>query len=215
MQCICQLFEVSLDWCYNKIASRFKVRWNQCHIVSSKLALVNGNLPQLSLRGGGWQQQQKCGFKSDFVLFQSSLQTMYFGQMQANYPGVEFSRTIYPGSEREENFVMAFLHPPKNGKLVIFMSLLCSDGKEMYKKVCCTCNVFFLLIEPIDVMMFFSPSPSSNLKTPCISLVNRLWMPLMSFLRFWMPEIQWDVDVHRCLTLEFSLIIFHCNFFKC
>ena len=81
------------------------------------------------------------------------------------------------------------------------MSLLCSDGKEIYKKVCCTCNVVFLPFEPIDVMTFLLPSPSSNLKTPCISLVNRLWMPLMSFLRFWMPGIQWDVDVHRCLTL--------------
>ena len=67
MQCICQLFEVSLDWCYNKIASRFKVTWNQCHIISSKLALVNGNLPQLSLRGGGlatatemWLQKWFC-----------------------------------------------------------------------------------------------------------------------------------------------------------
>ena len=70
--------EVSLDWCYNKIASRFKVTWNRCHIISSKLALVNGNLPQLSLRDRGWQQQQKCGFKSDFVLFQSSLRTTYF-----------------------------------------------------------------------------------------------------------------------------------------
>ena len=33
------LIEVSLDWCYNKIASRFKVTWNKCHIISSKLAL--------------------------------------------------------------------------------------------------------------------------------------------------------------------------------
>ena len=95
------------------------------------------------------------------------------------------------------------------------MSLLCSDGKEIYKKVCCTCNVVFLLIEPIDVMTFLLPSLSLNLiKAHCISPVNRLWMPLMSFLRFWMPGIPWDVDVHRYLTLEFSLIIFHCNFFK-
>ena len=86
--------EVSLDWCYNKIASRFKVTWNRCHIISSKLTLVNGNLPQLSQRDGGWQWQQKCGFKSNLVLFQSSLQTTYFGQMQANSPGVEFLRTI-------------------------------------------------------------------------------------------------------------------------
>ena len=93
------------------------------------------------------------------------------------------------------------------------MLLLCSDGKEMYKKVCCTCNVVFLLIEPTDVMTFWLTLLSSNPKARCISLVNRLWMPLMSFLRFWMPGIQWDVDVHRCLTLEFSLIIFHCNFF--
>ena len=119
-----------------------------------------------------------------------------------------------PKEKEKEHFVMAFLHPPKNGKLGIFMLLLCSDGKEMYKKVCCMCNVVFLLIKPIDVMTFLLPSPSSNLKAPCISLVNRLWMPLMSFLRFWMPGIPWDVDVHRYLTLEFSLIIFHCNFFK-
>ena len=60
--------EVSLDWCYIKIASRFKVTWNRCHIMLSKLALVNGNLPQLSLRDGGWQQQQKCGFKKWFCI---------------------------------------------------------------------------------------------------------------------------------------------------
>ena len=36
--------------------------------------------------------------------------------------------------KEKENFVMAFLHPPLNGKLGIFMSLLCSDGKEIYKK---------------------------------------------------------------------------------
>ena len=95
------------------------------------------------------------------------------------------------------------------------MSLLCSDGKEIYKKKCAArAMLFFLLIEPTDVMTFWLPLLSSNPKAPCISLVNRLWMPLMSFLRFWMPGIPWDVDVHRYLTLEFSLIIFHCNFFK-
>ena len=200
------LIEVSLDWCYNKIASRFKVTWNKCHIISSKLALPQQfyQLTTAFTKGRGlatatemWLQKWFCVvsiFIANNVLWSNVGELSWSWILKNNISRFRKRRKFRHG---------------------IFMSLLCSDGKEMYKKVCCTCNVFFWFIEPIDVVMFFSPSPSSNLKTLCISLVNRLWMPLMSFLRFWMPGIQWDVDVHRCLTLEFSLIIFHCNFFKC
>ena len=116
--------EVSLDWCYNKIASRYKVTWNRCHIISPKLALVNGNLPQLSLRDGGWQQQQKCGFKSDFVLFQSSLQTTYFGQLQANSPGVEFLRTISRFRKRKKILSWPFY-------------ILCKTESQAFSCRCC------------------------------------------------------------------------------
>ena len=106
------LIEISLDWCYNKIASRFKVTWNICHIISSKLALVNGNLPQLSLRDGGWQQQQKCGFKKWFcvvsIFIANNLLWSNVGELSWSW----IPKNNIQVQKEKENFVMAFLHPP-------------------------------------------------------------------------------------------------------
>ena len=46
------------------------------------------------------------------------------------------------------------------------MSSSCSDGKEMYKKACCTYKIVVLLIKPIDFVAFPLSSPSSGLKVP-------------------------------------------------
>ena len=67
----------------------------------------------------------------------------------------------YPRSERERKFAVARLSPPKNVKLGIFTSSSCSDGKDMYKKACCTYRVviFFLVadadavVESLNVML--------------------------------------------------------------
>ena len=82
MQCICPL-RFHLTGSTIRLHQDSKLRGTV--VTSSRqnsLYHINStNLPQLSLRDGGWQQQQKCGFKSDFALFQSSRQTTYFGQM--------------------------------------------------------------------------------------------------------------------------------------
>ena len=46
--------------------------------------------------------------------------------------------------EEKENFVIACLHLSQNVKLGIFMWQLCSESKEMYKKVWCTSKVVVL-----------------------------------------------------------------------
>ena len=44
-----------------------------------------------------------------------------------------------------------------------------SDGKEMYKKVCCTCKVVVLLNKSIAYLPFSLPSPSSLRTFPNIA----------------------------------------------
>ena len=41
-----------------------------------------------------------------------------------------------------------------DGALGIFTSKSCKNGKEMNKKVCCTCKVVVLLIKPIVFLTF-------------------------------------------------------------
>ena len=64
-------------------------------------------------------------------------------QMQANSSGAEFLSTISKFMKRM-NFVIACLRPSQNVKLGIFMGSRAVDGKEMYKKVWCTCKVVVL-----------------------------------------------------------------------
>ena len=52
----------------------------------------------------------------------------------------------------------------------IFTSFSRSDGKEMYKKVCCTCKVVVLPNESVVFLPFSLPSPSSF-----ITLSNISW----------------------------------------
>ena len=53
-------------------------------------------------------------------------------------------------------------------KLGIFTSHLCSDGKEMYKRVGCMCKVVVLLIKPVAFLSFLFPLPLSFLKLPFV-----------------------------------------------
>ena len=53
-------------------------------------------------------------------------------------------------------------------KLGIFTSHLCSDGKEMYKRVGCMCKVVVLLIKPVAFLSFLFPLPLSLLKLPFV-----------------------------------------------
>ena len=67
--------------------------------------------------------------------------------------------------EEKENFVIACLHLSQNVKLGIFMWQLCSESKEMYKKVWCTCKVVVL---PCQAIAFFTFSLPLHLKLPII-----------------------------------------------
>lgn len=58
-------------------------------------------------------------------------------------------------------------------KLGVFTSQSCSDGKEMYKRVWCTCKIVGLLIEPIVFLSFLFLSPLSSLKLPFV--YPRFW----------------------------------------
>ena len=51
--------------------------------------------------------------------------------------------------EEKETFVIASLRLSQNVKLGIFIWQSCSDSKEMYKKVWCTCKVVVCLIKPL------------------------------------------------------------------
>ena len=47
-----------------------------------------------------------------------------------------------------------------------------NNGKEMYKKMCCTCKVAFLLIRPIVVVPFSFPLPQLALHEYIFCLAN-------------------------------------------
>ena len=55
-----------------------------------------------------------------------------------------------------------------SGKLALRGSYSCSDGKEMYKKACCTSRIVVLPIQTIAFLTFSLSSPSWHLKVPYI-----------------------------------------------
>ena len=62
-------------------------------------------------------------------------------------------------------------------KLGIFISQSCSDGREMYKKVCCTCKVVVLLFETycfFDVLVAVVGSQSRYFEAETQSVVTVL-----------------------------------------
>ena len=62
-------------------------------------------------------------------------------------------------------------------KLGIFISQSCSDGKERYKKVCCTCKVVVLLFETycfFDVLVSVVGSQSRYFGAETRSVVTAL-----------------------------------------
>ena len=66
-----------------------------------------------------------------------------------NLPGVDFLRRALNFRERKRNSSSLVYVLQKNLQLGIFTSQSCKDGKEMYKKVLCTCKVVVLLNKPI------------------------------------------------------------------
>ena len=93
----------------------------------------------------GWQPR-KGRMEKGIHIFSVSIvifPTRLVCQMQANSAGAEFLSTISKFMERM-NFVIACLRPSQNVKLGIFMGSRAVDGKEMYKKVWCTCKVVVL-----------------------------------------------------------------------
>ena len=89
-------------------------------------------------------------------LFFSFYPTRLLCQMQANSSGAEFLSTISKFMKRM-NFVIACLRPSQNMKLGIFTGSRAVDGKEMYKKVWCTCKVVVLPCQAIAYLTFSSP----------------------------------------------------------
>ena len=57
------------------------------------------------------------------------------------------------------NFVIAWWRPSQNMKLGIFRGSRTVDGKEMYKKLWCTCKVVVLPCQAIARLTFSSPPP--------------------------------------------------------
>ena len=89
--------------------------------------------------------------------------------MQVHSSGAQFLSTISKLTKRM-NFVIACLRPSQNVKLGIFTGSRAVDGKEMYKKVWCTCKVLFLPCQAIAYLTFSSPP---HLKLPII--YDTLW----------------------------------------
>ena len=90
-------------------------------------------------------------------------------QMQANSSGAEFLSTISKFMKRM-NFVIACLRPSQNMKLGIFKGSRAVDGKEMCKKVWCTCKGVVL---PCQAIAYLTFSSSPHLKLPII--YSTLW----------------------------------------
>ena len=61
---------------------------------------------------------------------------------------------------------MACLRPPEKVKLGNFTSQSCKNGKEMYKKVRCTCKVVVLPTKPIVVFDVLVAVASWDRKVP-------------------------------------------------
>ena len=55
------------------------------------------------------------------------------------------SKGLYQSSGKEKESHCLVFTSPTNVKLGIFTSLSCNDGKEMYKKAWCTCEVVYIV----------------------------------------------------------------------
>ena len=111
-------------------------------------------------------------WKSEFIFFSVSIMiilTCLLCQMQADSSGAEFLSTISKFMKRM-NFVVACLRPSQNMKLGIFTGSRAVDGKEMYKKVWCTCKVVVL---PCQAIVYLTFSSSTHLKLAII--YDTLW----------------------------------------
>ena len=95
--------------------------------------------------------------------------TRLLWQMQANSSGAEFLSTISKFMKRM-NFVVACLRPSQNMKLGIFTGSRAVDGREMYKKVWCTCKV---VVFPCQAIVYLTFSSSPHLKLAII--YDTLW----------------------------------------
>ena len=65
-----------------------------------------------------------------------------------NFPGHEFLGTKPRFKRRNTNLSSCVYGLPKTLHTAISRGWSCNDGKEMFKKVCCTCRVVVLLIKP-------------------------------------------------------------------
>ena len=97
----------------------------------------------------------------------------------------------------KENFVIACLRLSQNVKLGILMWQSCSDGKEMYKKAWCTCQVVVL---PYQAICFFTFSSPLHLKRRIIydtlwSVRNRIFSVQIKLLPLIASETFFDSSV--------------------
>ena len=144
--------------------SRYVVRWSHYHRLGARsdLTCCSGKiLGSFSIDYGDGKSLLKWirVFSNCITL----IPIHWKCQMSANFRGVDFLGTTQVLKEKEK-FVFACLRPPYNVKLGIFKPWSCSDGREIYKKACCTCKVVVLLMNPISFVAFSLPSPSSLLK---------------------------------------------------
>ena len=69
------------------------------------------------------------------------------------------SKVKISGSEEKEvnrnAYDISYIKRVLEGFWKFLVVVVQNNGKEMYKKVCCTCKVFFLLIRPTDVLGCF------------------------------------------------------------
>ena len=65
-------------------------------------------------------------------------------QMLAIFVWIWILKIFIKVQEKKTKVVVVCSRPPQNVKFGIFTSLSCSDGKEMYKIVWCTCKVVVL-----------------------------------------------------------------------
>ena len=97
--------------------------------------------------------------------------TCFLCQMQADsWSGADFLSTKLSKFMKRMNFVIACLRPSQNVKLGIFTGSRAVDGKEMYKKVWCTCKVVVL---PCQAIVYLTFSSSTHLKLAII--YDTLW----------------------------------------
>ena len=93
----------------------------------------------------GFKQQrqrrlQKRLLKSEFALLQTLLfHLVQFVNCQQIFQELNPKGLYQSLREETQNRCPVCLHSPQNMKLGSFTSQSCNNGKEMYKKACCTC----------------------------------------------------------------------------